>query len=145
VISRTSQNAKYLLICSVGRCWTLQEQILSTRSLYFASHTLQWRCSRGVRNLGGSLHLTKWQEYSIQDMKYGASYPFQSNLECWAKIVYNYSLRSMTFSSDKLKAIAAIAQEFAPMLGPQGYVGIWGKSLLSLHRGPGLRAMMECT
>ncbi|RDL35768.1 uncharacterized protein BP5553_06380 [Venustampulla echinocandica] len=113
------------------RGWTLQEQILSTRSLYFASHTLQWRCSRGVQNLGGSLHLTRWLEKSIQDMKYGALYPFQSNLECWAEIVQNYSRRSMALLSDKLNGIAAVAQDFAPMLGPHYYAGIWGKSLLS--------------
>ncbi|KAF2802150.1 HET-domain-containing protein, partial [Mytilinidion resinicola] len=112
------------------RCWTLQEQILSTRSLYFASHTLQWRCSQGERNLSDSLHVTRWRN-SIQDMKYGVSYLYQSNFECWAKTVADYSHRSMVLSSDKLNAIAAIAQDFAPMLGPHYYAGIWEKSLLS--------------
>ena len=35
------------------RAWCFQERVLASRALIYASHTLQFQCGRGIKNVGG--------------------------------------------------------------------------------------------
>jgi hypothetical protein len=116
------------------RAWTLQESMLAHRYLIYSSHTLQWRCDAGVRNLGNSLNLVPYVE------KYGTSESIsilnkpasesEGELKRWMQLVNFYSKRSLSFSHDKLNAISAVAQRFSSLLGPGYYAGLWQFSIL---------------
>jgi hypothetical protein len=116
------------------RAWTLQEQLMSQRALIYASHTLQWRCKAGTRNLGDSLHQHKYESGSLQALSKPTLTPRESLLR-WLRIVERYGPRKASFPSDKLPAIAGIAKEFSNSLGPHYYAGLWGGNKLVLQLG----------
>ena len=116
------------------RAWTLQEQLIPNRCLIYASHTLQWRCDAGVKNLGSSLHYA----ISSDDEKYCETLSFlrrpatkrEDQFTRWLRIIHIYSGRRASLATDKLTALAGIAKEFSDTLGPRYYAGLWEYSLL---------------
>ncbi|ERF69010.1 hypothetical protein EPUS_06697 [Endocarpon pusillum Z07020] len=116
------------------RAWTLQEQIIPNRCLIYASHTLQWRCDAGVKNLGNSLHYTS----SFEHGKYCETISFlrrpaakrEDQFTRWLRIVHIYAARRASLVTDKLTALAGITKEFSDTLGPRYYAGLWEYSLL---------------
>lgn len=116
------------------RAWTLQEQLIPNRFLIYASHTLQWRCNAGVKNLGSSLH----HAISSDDERYCETLSFlrrpaskrKDQLTRWLRIIHIYSGRTASLATDKLPALAGIAKEFSNALGPRYYAGLWEHSLL---------------
>ena len=116
------------------RAWTLQESLLSSRYLVYSSHTLQWRCKAGVRNLGDSLHIVSYAEEdqyseSLLNMTKSESDP-DKELKRWIRLVHIYSERSASLPQDKLNAISAVAKRFASTLGPTYYAGMWQYAIL---------------
>ncbi|KAH7406373.1 heterokaryon incompatibility protein-domain-containing protein [Phaeosphaeria sp. MPI-PUGE-AT-0046c] len=110
------------------RAWTLQEQLLARRLLLYASHTLQWRCAAGTKNLGQSLNVTSCYRPGPKLLSQISVDPEEAYQE-WLRIVQTYSLRSASLQSDKLPAIAALAERFAPVLGDY-YAGIWSYAFI---------------
>ncbi|KAJ5116065.1 hypothetical protein N7456_000413 [Penicillium angulare] len=127
------------------RGWTLQEQLLSNRSLIFNSRTMMWRCENSVRNFGNSLYFPHDLDcgYNDNDEKYSLNLHSIFNnkndrhskkenaLSCWLRLVTVYSLRSTTFEHDKLNALASIASHpsFSQTLGPGYFAGLWQHEL----------------
>jgi hypothetical protein len=101
------------------------KEIINARALVYASHTLQWRCRAGTRNLGDSLHQHKHESETFQALDRPTSTPREAILR-WLRIVERYGPRKVSLPSDKLPAIAGIANEFFDSLGPHYYAGIWG-------------------
>jgi len=116
------------------RAWTLQEQLMSQRALIYASHTLQWRCRAGTWNLGDSLHQNRYESETFQTLNKSSSTPREALLR-WFRIVERYGTRKVSLPSDKLPAIAGIANEFLDSLGPHYYAGIWGGNKLVSQLG----------
>lgn len=110
------------------RGWTLQEQLLAPRTLTYASHTLQWRCKAGTRNLGDSIHneyaQTEAWSSSMTTLSKATPEPHDAILR-WMKIVDLYSSRSISLPHDKLPGLAGIANQFISILGPNYYAGVW--------------------
>ncbi|KAH8723805.1 heterokaryon incompatibility protein-domain-containing protein [Phaeosphaeriaceae sp. PMI808] len=109
------------------RAWCLQEQLVSRRLLLYQSKTLQWRCSTGLKNLGNSLcadsiYSKSWLLSQLSTNPKDAS-------EQWQRIVCNYSSRTASLYRDKLPALAAVAERFAPFLGKY-YAGIWSYDMI---------------
>ncbi|KAJ8473485.1 hypothetical protein ONZ51_g7844 [Trametes cubensis] len=130
-LSRTNETGR--------RGWCLQETLLSTRSLVFTSETLQLRCQQVTQNVGGADHNESYDLPRLPDviLRSGDSAEIERGSRLWKEIccawrgiVENYSRRSLSYSSDKLIACAAIAEMFAPVLGPDYLAGLWRSTLL---------------
>jgi hypothetical protein len=105
------------------RAWTLQEQILAQRLLVYSSQTLRWRCRTLSCNLDNALH-----HYPLESpLTALATVPQDKEraLKNWNNIVNLYTRRSLSISGDKLPALAAVAQQYAQVLGPGYFAGLW--------------------
>ncbi|KAH9895303.1 heterokaryon incompatibility protein-domain-containing protein [Cubamyces lactineus] len=121
------------------RGWCLQEALLSTRSLVFTDRSLQFRCQSHLQNVDGVVHQhQKWEVLRLPDVVFRPDRlinikPGPGELETiheiWHNIIDDYSQRSVTEPSDKLVACAAIAELFAPLLGPDYLAGLWRNAL----------------
>lgn len=111
------------------RAWTLQEQLISKRLLLYKSYTLQWRCPAGTMSLGQSLHVEPVHAPPAKMVSQLNTDPKQACAE-WLRLVEIYSSRVASFQKDKLPAIAALAEKFAPVLG-QYLAGIWSHDISS--------------
>ena len=116
------------------RAWTLQEPLLASRYLIYSSHTLQWRCHAGVRNLGNSLHLVSYAEEDQHSdslhTRGNRSNNKNTQLSRWMRLVRVYSSRSMCFPHDKLNAVSAVATAFSITLRERFHAGLWHSEIL---------------
>ncbi|KAJ3535803.1 hypothetical protein NM208_g6982 [Fusarium decemcellulare] len=123
------------------RGWTLQEWILSTRSLVFTSSEIEWvypsmsACEclpEGVLDLpkskaGGWEVLVKKQNRLFEDsMELRLS-------DTWCNITEEFSRRTLTFPGDKLPALAGIALEFSAAKSGDYVAGLWNDQNLRNH------------
>ena len=134
-----------------ARAWTLQEQLLSVRFLDFCSHTLAWRCDIKRHFSGGIVSRDRFpllESGRTEDMHHGEVevtdqavirrlVQQDERIACaWKEIVRKYTDRNLSYTSDKLRAISAIAREFSRRLGkagpgrsPQYIAGVWKHDL----------------
>ena len=120
-----------------ARGWCLQERMLSTRSLVFKADALHLRCHTETRNVGGDLYEETWDVPRLPDATFHpkrrvarGSDEWKEVLETWWKVLHDYSTRALSDSSDKLVAIAGLAEMFASTLGPDYLAGLWHDTLL---------------
>ncbi|KAJ8463328.1 hypothetical protein ONZ51_g10329 [Trametes cubensis] len=127
------------------RGWCLQEVLLSRRSLVFTHLTVQLRCQTATQNVGGATHDGRHDFPRLPDSILHPHRPVERGSEeweqihqTWHRIVEDYSGRLLSYAEDKLVACAAIAEMFAPVLGPDYVAGLWHNSLPYdlLWRGP---------
>ncbi|ERF68968.1 hypothetical protein EPUS_09022 [Endocarpon pusillum Z07020] len=114
------------------RGWTFQERLLSPRNLHFGEDQIYWECFESSRSevfpdmevtAGhfGSLSLKQRFERVSRDGE---------ALRVWDEITRIYSRRRLTFSSDKLVALAGIAARMTGKFKPEDYLaGLWRPSL----------------
>lgn len=98
------------------RAWTLQEHLLSERTLTYASSQMLWSC-RIYRDLGEDGKFvredknedlpTTWDD---EDESNHANISAQSRYSRWYRVVTVYSNRKLTYNSDKIVAIASVAK-----------------------------------
>jgi hypothetical protein len=105
------------------RAWALQEHMMANRMLLYTHKTLEWRCASGMMSLNNSLNLDSCHDPVPKLLSQLSTDPKAAASE-WMWIVQDYSSRCMSIQSDKLPAIAALAEKFAPVLG-EYYAGIW--------------------
>lgn len=112
------------------RAWVLQERLLSCRTLFFSSQQMFWECKtkrasqHQYSNLVGDKEIKKVDESMFNEIpKLGSEHrlalPAEQDEEDrdylrWYNMVRNYSTKALTVSSDKLPAVAGIAQAFEP-------------------------------
>ncbi|KAF2126053.1 HET-domain-containing protein [Dothidotthia symphoricarpi CBS 119687] len=110
------------------RAWTLQESALSRRIVYFAKTQLLWQCREFKataqlpwveKRLEGESNLTPWP----LDAYMTPGGPV-SHSERWYRLVEDYSLRTLTYATDKLPALSGLAKGYVG--GGQYGAGIWG-------------------
>ncbi|KAF9484251.1 HET-domain-containing protein [Pholiota conissans] len=108
------------------RGWCFQERLLSPRILNYASHTLQYQCAEGTKNVGNANNFSVIDgsdELKLPNLPLTpapASMPVvkhSTNEEwkmwrVWKSALANYSGRSLTCSTDKLVALSGVAQFF---------------------------------
>lgn len=102
----------------ISRAWVWQEQITSTRQLVFGNKTLQFRCPRGTLFEDGRRDLRNTTLDTLH------------NPETWRHAMETYSSRTLTYASDRLKAIAGVASfienyYFEETTRPSYLVGLW--------------------
>jgi hypothetical protein len=113
------------------RAWTYQERRLSPRILDFTNRNLTFICRTGKRCQGhGSMLWTspeaglwKAQQHNIPCLE-------DQDLPTWHSVVVGYMNRKLTFSNDKLKAIAALADVYRIRTKKTYVAGLWKESLI---------------
>lgn len=104
------------------RAWTLQEQAMAQRLLFYSSRTLRWSCPTLSCNLDDTPHIlhgmsvTEFTKAPIDKAK---------ALDHWYTLVGLTCHRKLTLSADKLPALAALAQQYNGVLGPGYFAGMW--------------------
>jgi hypothetical protein len=112
-----------------GRAWTFQERILAQRCLIFNESGCVWECRTGCKREG--LESFKSKLLLLEDPTSSGKTPIASApYDNWLKIVRNYSKRDLSTSTDKLPAIAAIAQHIAKITDDLYFAGVWRGDLL---------------
>jgi hypothetical protein len=106
------------------RAWCLQERYLSPRIVSFEQDAIGWECFE-----------TTWTELNRQSPSTGLSLFADRDDEKqlymkWAKMVEHYSRRSLTYITDTLPALSAVASRAASASGDQYLAGLWQTDLL---------------
>jgi hypothetical protein len=132
-----------------SRAWTLQEDILSPRTIIWTSRGLKWQCrsadyGEGIQ-LEGSLKISKyynwmhnnWKSICLprQDFsKYGSSGSASNRstsqaMEIWYSILQNFVRRNITNHADRLLALSGVARDIARLTAYGYFAGLWGEDL----------------
>ncbi|KAM0430119.1 hypothetical protein ACHAPT_006125 [Fusarium lateritium] len=123
------------------RGWTLQEWILSTRSLVFTASEVEWSCpsmSACECLREGALAVPRsqsgqWQVQIKQQNLLVADSVAMRLSDIWSLITEEFSRRKLTHPGDKLPALAGIALELSAVK-PGNYVaGLWNDENLRIH------------
>ncbi|KAK3350278.1 heterokaryon incompatibility protein-domain-containing protein [Lasiosphaeria hispida] len=121
------------------RAWALQERYLAPRRLSFGTHQLFWECSRLVLAEDG-----RRNDVSPHRLAHliPAGHPGGCHL-AWHDMVKQYSAHDLTLASDRLPALAGLAQAFAAATGDTYIAGLWRGDLLAglLWRRSGFEAL----
>ncbi|KAH6994632.1 heterokaryon incompatibility protein-domain-containing protein [Fusarium venenatum] len=127
-----------------SRGWVLQEQMLSTRILYFGCNQLLWEClcvattdldpSRVMTTRGLGTHIER--KYALQGLtdpklRYDSESRKYQPYGTWQSLLTNYTKRHLTNSSDRIPAFLAISKALESAIGDVFIAGVWkGERLL---------------
>ncbi|PMD50972.1 HET-domain-containing protein [Hyaloscypha bicolor E] len=114
-----------------SRAWAYQERILSRRNLHFTQHQLFWECRKGfasedmVPDCSEPSPLTPSYLLNIRATKSA-----EQHLQSWCyQIISHYSDAKITFPTDRLPAVSALAKHFADELCSPYLAGLWLEGL----------------
>ncbi|KDR74932.1 hypothetical protein GALMADRAFT_249859 [Galerina marginata CBS 339.88] len=119
-----------------NRGWCMQEYFLSPRALIFATHTLQYHCQNGTRNIAGAdnAHWTSSEREPVRSRDLPkapkTSKEKQKIQQAWKLTIENYTKRKISYPNDKLVAFASLAEEFYDSVQTPYYAGLWESTLL---------------
>lgn len=128
------------------RGWSLQENLLSPRTLRFGQDQLYWDCQSKYCSEGAPCDMLQvgWgrrqlKAYLLDDLRKelydGVGRPILREdwlLHRWYRIINDYSKRKFTNEDDVFPAISAIAEEIQNQTGFRYRVGMWENDI---HRG----------
>jgi hypothetical protein len=120
------------------RAWTLQERLLSPRVLDYGTWQLRWICS-SVRDRPGYVDGWTMNDQAMVPVHpdLPPSVPASNSLfdkkdeflNKWNTIVKEYTARDLTNASDKLIALAALAEHHNRTTNDDYMAGLWASSL----------------
>ena len=131
-----------------SRAWTLQEQILSPRTIFWGDDTIKWECVETfcdeligdgdligapkehsqdltLRELLSPRFFSQLNETTRVSSQTG-EYNITSN---WNRLINDYRRRDLTHASDRIMAFAGIAQAFQAEHGLVYLAGMWKEHL----------------
>jgi len=116
------------------RAWVFQELVLSPRVVHFGPNELIWQCRHAVKSQSRKLNRVLSRSIGILRTTVGTAGELQSEnpdlTHVWHVMVELYTRRSLTYSKDRLPAIAAIAKIMQTLRPDDEYMaGIWRSSL----------------
>ena len=133
------------------RGWTLQEDLLSPRTLSYSKGRMIWQCSTHRIDEGARLtwpdvsssktilqdmlrksesRLSPWISWTVQ-RKLPRVSEHTNPYSRWMVVVRDYTSRHLTKETDLLPAIAGLASEFGRQTRDTYYAGLWRKELLA--------------
>ena len=116
-----------------GRAWTMQERVLARRALIFHDRGVSWICSghtpvaselsgdASQRKLAGALTTGS---AGLLIGEFGPD-PTPPKLEAWLEFVEEYTARAITYNSDRLLAIAGLAELLRDKFSCAYLAGLW--------------------
>lgn len=124
------------------RAWTLQEEVLSSRNLRFASGRIWWQCWSMQRNerfpygpRAQNLHEHEWgsmrhfpltsEPRRIRGMSKARQDAYYRPNQCWYRTVNDYCRRGIRFEEDILPAISCLAKGYRRHLKQEYAAGLW--------------------
>ena len=127
------------------RGWVLQERLLSTRVLHFTHQELFWECqSVSAREASEVVHKGQTDFQSLVSAE-GDDFkrvlestldpdPYATNgaFSLWARLISQFSRRSLTVSSDRLPAISSVAALIFEKTKSTYMAGIWKDDISGL-------------
>lgn len=146
-----------------SRGWTLQERILSRRTLHYSADQIYWECDGGILSEDGAkikstgynfLHLLRTQQIPLEEHGLGGRgnvgitliegqppvSPNTTGLAAgrwrggWLSTIEEYSARKFTRNTDKLPALSGVAQLLSSATDDAYYAGLWRSHILEdLH------------
>jgi hypothetical protein len=125
-----------------NRGWVAQERILSPRILFFGETQVFWHCSYlqacETFPIGRSQLINPLSGHNETGLAVKLSSPFEVGtqvrkgsqeeidlFERWRYFIVSYSYYKFTFSSDRLIALAGVAQRMASMVEDTYVAGLW--------------------
>jgi len=115
-----------------SRGWVLQERLLASRSLHFASDQIFFECYAHCRSEDG--YKMSGRHNSIHEEPGGSDRnPTQWSYRgpsIWYDIVRDYTRRELTKGSDKLPALSGLARIVEGQTGDTYVAGLWRSTLL---------------
>lgn len=110
------------------RGWVYQEMRLSRRILHFCHGEVVWQC----RQLTGEVSTGYHTENAPRNPMDAVPRSISGSTMDWQGVVYNYSSLLLTYPTDRLPALAAIAEQTIKLRDPADryLAGLWEKSLL---------------
>jgi hypothetical protein len=131
------------------RLWTLQERLLSTRTIFYDKVQLLWEC-RTARFVEG--WTKSFKEMGLEDRS-DSKLGFQkvnkpnfsheltpsrdkrqstiANYGWWYEMLMEYRSRNASFATDALPALSGISKEFGTKIGDSYAAGIWKGDFLA--------------
>lgn len=131
------------------RGWTLQEELLSKRILYYTKQEMIWQCHAGTATEPAEEPEPYSTPFSrLKKLSASSGYPEKSTksaaatYKLWYELLEEYVRRHLTSENDRLPAIGAIAESIQTQLNEQYCAGLWRGDLLfgllwSLHCSSG--------
>lgn len=120
------------------RAWCLEERVLSARALWYCSHTLQYECQMGHKNVGSNQNMAEGRDGTprLPDRVFTPSLPALPHVpipeaekevvKAWRKMVNLYSKRTLTEPRDRLIALSGVVRYFADFWPSSRYLaGLW--------------------
>jgi hypothetical protein len=115
------------------RAWVYQERRLSPRTVHFCKHQVYWECQTNFTSEDASEHAI-W-ETGAGDVYGGLRWgdKIVDSTRQWQKTISEYTKLKLTYDSDRLPAIAALADRMSRLRRADDvYIaGIWRHSILS--------------
>jgi len=115
------------------RAWTLQERVLSRRIVHYSEQQMVWQCKTCLLSEDGeysSNEATRTTGRLVDllnvDSKSKVATPARLS---WHQLVTEYTRRKITYDSDKLPAMSALASETARLSGDKYLAGLWHKAI----------------
>ena len=117
------------------RGWTLQENLLSTRTLYFTKDVIYYECVTSQKVESPGYKFPAHREFSVL-LAESKSLPLAERIEIreeylsnWYKIVEIYSRRNLTCPRDKLPAMEGLAGTLGDLIDDVYIYGLWKSDL----------------
>jgi hypothetical protein len=117
----------------MNRGWTLQERMLSTRSVHFTTTEVVWECRSGAycECEGVVFGMRPWDQANCAPEPPGnMKIDFSSRSKhWWWSIVEDYSSRNLTHADDRLAALSGVARRFGKHCNARYLAGLWSNDM----------------
>ncbi|KAF1845056.1 HET-domain-containing protein [Cucurbitaria berberidis CBS 394.84] len=112
------------------RAWTLQEIVLSRRTIFFAEDQMYWYCTSLYESEDGldSVQAVADTALNLPSLGPVARHGNQSKdmlYESWQVTMKSYSARHLTKGGDKFAALAGITEFFGGLVEDKAVAGLW--------------------
>ena len=120
----------------IDRAWCFQENLLGPRILHFSATELFWECNAILTCQCGQIDAERYLQKSQPTLSSSRDQD-AFLLHEWRSIVEAYSLRDLSYESDRLPALSGVAKQIQRRFSPASAVhnrylaGLWERDLLS--------------
>lgn len=124
------------------RAWALQERLLSTRIVHYGSSELFWECRTCSTRESNckehthevdpdSVNISEGEDFKrvVDQISQGRGDVIEKALLTWYRLLSQYSRRALTFETDRLFAISALASEIGQKSGLTYESGPWKEDI----------------